>query len=191
MVYLGSLAALLLQSFYSIDEFSGVVVPEFTLKTYAELFRAQNMDIILRTVAMAAAVTLGCAVIGFPIAYFAARYAKGPWKAVFYLGVMLPLWSSYLVKVYAWKLILAKEGIIDWAAEGTGTSAILNAVLSIPGDRGQLAVHVVHRDLAGLRLCLAALHDPADAGGAGAGSRPRCWRRAPIWGPRAGRRSAP
>ena len=136
VVYLGSLAALLLQSFYSIDEFSGVVVPEFTLKTYAELFREQNMDIILRTVAMAAAVTLGCAVIGFPIAYFAARYARGAWKAAFYLGVLLPLWSSYLVKVYAWKLILAKEGIITWAAEGTGTSAILNAVLSLPGIGG-------------------------------------------------------
>jgi putative spermidine/putrescine transport system permease protein len=136
VVYLGSLAALLLQSFYSIDEFSGVVVPEFTLKTYAELFRAQNMDIILRTVAMAAAVTLGCAVIGFPIAYYAARYARGAWKAAFYLGVLLPLWSSYLVKVYAWKLILAKEGIITWAAEGTGTSAILNAVLSLPGIGG-------------------------------------------------------
>ncbi len=136
VVYLGSLAALLLQSFYYIDEFSGVVVPEFTLKTYAELFRAQNLDIILRTVLMAAAVTLGCAVIGFPVAYFAARYAKGAWKAAFYLGVLLPLWSSYLVKVYAWKLILAKEGIITWAAEGTGTSAILNAVLSLPGIGG-------------------------------------------------------
>ncbi len=136
VVYLGSLAALLLQSFYSIDEFSGIVVPEFTLKTYAELFRAQNMDIILRTVAMAAAVTLGCAVIAFPIAYFAARYARGAWKAAFYLGVLLPLWSSYLVKVYAWKLILAKEGIITWAAEGTGTSAVLNAVLALPGIGG-------------------------------------------------------
>jgi len=136
VVYLGSLFALLVQSFYSIDEFSGVVVPEFTLKTYAELFRAQNLDIILRTVLMAAAVTVGCAVIAFPIAYYAARYARGAWKAAFYLGVLLPLWSSYLVKVYAWKLILAKEGIITWAAEGTGTSAILNAVLALPGIGG-------------------------------------------------------
>jgi putative spermidine/putrescine transport system permease protein len=136
VVYLGSLAALLLQSFYSIDEFSGVVKEEFTLKTYAELFRAQNLDIIIRTVVMAAAVTLACAVLAFPIAYFAARYAKGPWKAVFYLGVMLPLWSSYLVKVYAWKLILAKEGILGWAAEGTGTSFIIHGILSIPGLEG-------------------------------------------------------
>lgn len=132
VVYLGSLGALLWQSFYSIDEFSGVVVPEFTLKTYAELFRPANLDIILRTVAMAATVTLGCAVLAFPIAYYAARYARGRWKAVFYLGIMLPLWSSYLVKVYAWKLILAKEGIIGWAAEGVGLGGVLSAVLSIP-----------------------------------------------------------
>jgi putative spermidine/putrescine transport system permease protein len=136
LVYLGSLAALLLQSFYSIDEFSGVVKEEFTLKTYAELFRAQNLDIILRTVLMAAAVTLACAILAFPIAYYAARYAKGPWKAAFYLGVMLPLWSSYLVKVYAWKLILAKEGILGWAAEGTGTGFIIDGILSIPGLEG-------------------------------------------------------
>jgi putative spermidine/putrescine transport system permease protein len=136
VVYLGSLAALLLQSFYSIDEFSGVVNEEFTLKTYAELFRAQNLDIIIRTVVMATAVTLACAVLAFPIAYYAARYAKGPWKAAFYLGVMLPLWSSYLVKVYAWKLILAKEGILGWAAEGTGTGFIIDGILTIPGLEG-------------------------------------------------------
>lgn len=136
VVYLGSLAALLLQSFYSIDEFSGVVKEEFTLKTYTELFRLQNLDIILRTVLMAAAVTLACAAIAFPIAYFAARFARGRWKALFYLGVMLPLWSSYLVKVYAWKLILAKEGIVTWAANGIGTGFLLDAVLAIPGIGG-------------------------------------------------------
>lgn len=136
LVYLGSLAALLLQSFYSIDEFSGVVKEEFTLKTYGELLRPSNFDILLRTVSMAAAVTLACAALAFPIAYYAARYAKGHWKAAFYLGVMLPLWSSYLVKVYAWKLILAKEGILGWAAEQTNTSWIIDGLLSIPGLEG-------------------------------------------------------
>jgi putative spermidine/putrescine transport system permease protein len=136
VVYLGSLAALLLQSLYSIDEFSGVVVPEFTLKTYAELLRAQNLDIILRTVTMAAAVTLACAVLAFPIAYYAARHARGGWKAAFYLGVMLPLWSSYLVKVYAWKLILAKEGILGWAAVQTQTTFVIDGLLSVPGLQG-------------------------------------------------------
>ncbi|TIO66289.1 MAG: ABC transporter permease, partial [Mesorhizobium sp.] len=114
IVYIGSLFALLLQSFFSIDEFSGLINREFTLKTYGDLFQAANLDIILRTVTMAALVTLASAVIAFPIAYYAARYARGRWKALFYLGVMLPLWSSYLVKIYAWKLILAKEGILTW-----------------------------------------------------------------------------
>ena len=136
VVYLGSLAALLLQSFYSIDEFSGMVVPEFTLKTYAELLRPSNYDIIIRTLLMSAAVTIGCAILGFPIAFYAARYARGRWKAVFYLGIMLPLWSSYLVKVYAWKLILAKEGILTWAAESIGAGPILNAALALPGIGG-------------------------------------------------------
>jgi putative spermidine/putrescine transport system permease protein len=132
VIYLGSLAALLLQSFYSIDEFSGVVREEFTLKTYGELLRPSNFDIILRTLVMSAAVTLACAIIAFPIAYYAARYAKGRWKAVFYLGVLLPLWSSYLVKVYAWKMILSKEGIISWAAEATHTTFLLNGILALP-----------------------------------------------------------
>ena len=132
VVYIGSLVALLIQSFYSIDEFSGLVVPEFTLKTYGELLIPSNYDIIVRTVTMAAAVTLAAVVVAFPVAFFAARYAKGRWKAVFYLGIMLPLWSSYLVKVYAWKLILAKEGIITWAAEGIGAGNVLNTILAIP-----------------------------------------------------------
>jgi putative spermidine/putrescine transport system permease protein len=136
VIYLGSLFALLLQSFYSIDEFSGMVIREFTLKTYAELLRPQNYDIILRTLLMSAAVTIGCALLAFPVAYYAARYARGRWKAVFYLGIMLPLWSSYLVKVYAWKLILAKEGILTWAAAQTHTTFLLDAALALPGIGG-------------------------------------------------------
>jgi putative spermidine/putrescine transport system permease protein len=132
VVYLGSLAALLLQSFFSIDEFSGLINRQFTLKTYAELLRPQNLDIILRTVAMAAAVTLASALVAFPIAYFAARYARGRWKALFYLGVMLPLWSSYLVKIYAWKMILAREGIVSWAFGGVGLSWLLDGILGLP-----------------------------------------------------------
>lgn len=136
IVYLGSLFALLAQSFFSIDEFSGLVKHEFTLKTYAELFRASNFDILARTILMSAAVTIAAAIVAFPIAYYAARYARGRWKAVFYLGVMLPLWSSYLVKVYSWKLILAKEGILNWLFETLRLSWILNAYLAIPGIGG-------------------------------------------------------
>ena len=138
VVYVGSLIALLVQSFYSIDQFTGLVVPEFTLKTYGELLIPSNFDVILRTVAMAAAVTIASVVVAFPVAFYAARHARGRWKAIFYLGIMLPLWSSYLVKVYAWKLILAKEGIVTWAAEGIGAGNLLNAVLAIPADATSL-----------------------------------------------------
>ena len=132
IVYIGSLFALLAQSFFSIDEFSGLINRQFTLKTYGDLFQAANLDIILRTVTMAALVTLASAVIAFPIAYYAARYARGRWKALFYLGVMLPLWSSYLVKIYAWKLILAKEGILTWLFGKLHLQWLLDAWLSLP-----------------------------------------------------------
>jgi len=108
------------------------VKEEFTLKTYGELLLPQNYDVILRTLSMAAAVTVASVILAFPIAFYAARFAKGRWKAVFYLGIMLPLWSSYLVKVYAWKLILAKEGIITWAATGIGAGSLLDGVLATP-----------------------------------------------------------
>jgi putative spermidine/putrescine transport system permease protein len=133
IIYLGSLLALLAQSFFTLDEFTGQVVREVSLDTYVQLLtQPANLDIILRTVLMAAAVTLASAVIAFPVAYYAARYASPRAKALFYLAVMLPLWSSYLVRVYAWKLILAKEGIISWAAAATGTSWLLDGVLALP-----------------------------------------------------------
>ncbi|MDF8355237.1 ABC transporter permease [Ensifer adhaerens] len=132
VVYLGSLFALLLQSFFSIDDFSGLINYEFTFATYRQLLSETNLDIILRTVTMAATVTLASAVIAFPIAYYAARYAQGKWKVLFYLGVMLPLWSSYLVKIYAWKLILAKEGILTWIFEKLHLLWVLDAWLALP-----------------------------------------------------------
>ncbi|NKJ33406.1 ABC transporter permease [Rhizobium sp. SG570] len=132
VIYIGSLIALLLQSFFSIDDFSGMVNYEFTLSTYAQLLNSANFDIIVRTVVMAALVTLASAFVAFPIAYYAARYAQGKWKALFYLGVMLPLWSSYLVKVYAWKLILAKEGILTWIFDKLHMGWLLDGVLALP-----------------------------------------------------------
>ena len=132
IVYIGSLFALLAQSFFSIDEFSGLINREFTLKTYGDLFQAANLDIILRTVTMAALVTVASAIVAFPIAYYAARYARGRWKALFYLGIMLPLWSSYLVKIYAWKLILAKEGILTWLLAKLHLLWLLDGWLSLP-----------------------------------------------------------
>ena len=92
----------------------------------------ENREQFGRSFLYATIATVLALAIAYPLAYFAARYAKGKWKAVFYLLIMLPLWSSYLVKVYAWKLILAKEGIITWATDATHTSGILNALLSLP-----------------------------------------------------------
>lgn len=132
IVYLGSVAALLVQSFFSIDEFSGLIIRKLTLKTYGELLNPTNLDIIVRTVLMATVVTIAAAFVAFPIAFYAARYARGKWKAFFYLAVMLPLWSSYLVKIYAWKLILAKLGILNWIFVKLHLTWLLDAVLSIP-----------------------------------------------------------
>jgi putative spermidine/putrescine transport system permease protein len=132
IIYIGSLFALLAQSLFSLDDFTGQVKYEVTLATYRELFRASNLDIIIRTVTMAALVTIASAIIAFPIAYYAARYAKGRWKALFYLGAMLPLWSSYLVKIYAWKMILAKEGIVSWFFDKIGLMWLLDGYLALP-----------------------------------------------------------
>ena len=132
VVYLGSLFALLAHSFFAVDEFSGTVVRQLTLKTYGELLSAANIDVIVRTVLMATAVTVAAAIIAFPIAYFAARHARGYLRVLFYIGIMLPLWSSYLVRVYAWKLILAKEGVLNWLLVKLHLAWLLEALLSIP-----------------------------------------------------------
>lgn len=132
VVYLGSLLALLVQSFFAIDDFSGRVTRAFTLRTYGELFSLANLDVILRTTAVAAAVTVAAAALGFPIAYYMVRHASLRMKALLYLGITLPLWSSYLVRVYSWKLILAKEGIVTWIAERLGLGWLLDAFLALP-----------------------------------------------------------
>jgi putative spermidine/putrescine transport system permease protein len=132
IVYLGSLLALLAQSFFYIDDFSGRIVKEFSLQTYRQLLTASNLDIILRTVLMATAVSITDAMIAFPIAYYVARYAGPRARAIFYIGVMLPLWSSYLVKVYAWKLMLAKEGAVNWLFEQLHLAGLLESILALP-----------------------------------------------------------
>jgi len=135
-IYLGSLLVLLTQSFYAIDEFTATIVREPTLRTYAQLFRPANLDIVLRTLGMAIAVTLASAAIAFPIANYMARHASGRVRAFFYVAVMMPMWMSYLVKVYAWRLILAKAGIASWMFETVGLSNVLDAALSVPGIGG-------------------------------------------------------
>ena len=125
VIYLGSLFALLAQSFFAVDEFSGVVVQEFSLATWSGfLTNPANGDIVLRTFLMAVVVTIAAALIAFPIAYYMVRFAGIRIKAMMYLGVMLPLWSSYLVRVYVWRLILSKDGVLNWALENIGLGSI-------------------------------------------------------------------
>jgi putative spermidine/putrescine transport system permease protein len=136
IIYLGSLFSLLVQSFFSVDDFTGKVVYSPTLATYAGLFNDTSISVIRRTALTAAVVTLICATIAFPLAYYMARYAGPRAKAVFYIAVMLPLWSNYLVRVYAWKLILAKEGALTWALGHLGLQAPLDWVLATPDIGG-------------------------------------------------------
>jgi len=130
--YLGSLATLLVQSFYTIDDFTWQVIPEFSTYSYQELLSPANFDIITRTVLMAVSVTIASAIVAFPLAYYMARFASPRMNGILYLGVMLPLWSSYLVRVYAWKLILATEGIVTWAANTLGLGGVLDWILGLP-----------------------------------------------------------
>lgn len=132
VIYLGSLASLIVQSFFSLDGFTGQVVRRFTLATYRDLLTPANMDIVMRTAGMAAAVTLAAAVAAFPLAYYMARYASPRVKAALYLAVLLPLWSSYLVRVFSWKLILAKEGILNWAIQRLFLGGALDWLLGLP-----------------------------------------------------------
>lgn len=132
VVYLGSLFALLVNSFFSLDGFTGLVVRQFTLTTYQQLFTSSNLDIVQRTAGMAAAVTVTTAILAFPLSLYIAHFASARSKGPLYLAVLLPLWSSYLVRVYAWKLILAKEGILSWFINLLHLDGLLNWLLSLP-----------------------------------------------------------
>ena len=133
IIYLGSLLVFLFHSLFYLDGFTGKIVYKISLNTIFELFSsAANIDILIRTVVLAAFVSLGAAIIGFPIAYYMAKFTSPKMKIFFYLAIMLPLWSSYLVRVYSWKLILAKEGILNWFFSKLHATWILDFILSIP-----------------------------------------------------------
>src|SRR5262245_36997391 len=134
--YLGSLTSMLLESFYTVDD-NAVLVKELSLRTYQDLLQATNIDIIVRTATMAALVTITCALIGFPLAYYMARYASNRARSLLYLAVLMPLWSSYLVRVYSWKLILANEGLINWILQLVGLTGVRDWLLNLPGIGGQ------------------------------------------------------
>ncbi len=133
IIYLGSLIVFLFHSLFYLDGFTGKIVYKISLSTITELFSSPaNIDILIRTVVLAATVSIGAAIIGFPIAYYMAKFTSPKMKIFFYLAIMLPLWSSYLVRVYSWKLILAKEGIINWIFTKLHATWIIDSILSIP-----------------------------------------------------------
>ena len=131
-MYLGALLSLVVQSFFHLDDYSGVVVRRLTLATYEDLLTPAHADIALRTTVMAAAVTLADALLAFPLAYYMARYAGPRMRALLTLAVLLPLWSSYLVRVYFWKLILAREGVVSWVFARAGATPLLEGMLALP-----------------------------------------------------------
>lgn len=135
-IYLGSLLNLLWQGLYTFDDFTMAVTPQLTLANLGALFHPANLDIILRTLVMAIAVTLASAVLAFPIAYYMARYTRGKTRAFFYIAVMMPMWASYIVKTYAWTLLLAKGGVAQWFIQQLHLDSVLQLVLSIPGVGG-------------------------------------------------------
>ena len=135
-IYLGSLLGLLWQGFYTFDDFSMSVTPDLTLANFGALFNPANFDVIRRTLTMAVAVSTASAIIAFPIAYYMARYTTGKTKAFFYIAVMMPMWASYIVKAYAWTLLLAKGGVAQWFVQHLGLAPALQWLLSVPGVGG-------------------------------------------------------
>ena len=114
IAYLGALVLMFINAFWSRDAFTGQVVREFTLDNFIELTQDPYPEITLRTLGMAVAVTVACALVAFPIAYFMAKIARPRWRGLLVVAVVMPLWASYLVKAYAWRLILAEEGVLNW-----------------------------------------------------------------------------
>jgi putative spermidine/putrescine transport system permease protein len=115
IAYIGSLALLAISAFWRLDAFSGRIVTEPTLKNFADLLGTEiYRTVAIRTIGFAALVTVTDVILAFPIAYFMARVAAPRTRALLIVSILLPLWSGYLVKVYAWRLILSENGLLNW-----------------------------------------------------------------------------
>jgi putative spermidine/putrescine transport system permease protein len=124
LVYLASLAALFISSFWSVNPFTTEIEHLWNVDNYRTLWEASAYrTIALRTIGIAAAVTIADAVLAFPLAYFMARVASTRTRTIVFVGVLLPLWSSYLVRVYIWRLILSNEGVLNWSLQKVGLPA--------------------------------------------------------------------
>src|SRR5262245_27154071 len=121
--YLGSLAVLLIAAFWSVDPLSGELVKSLSFENFETLLdEPVYRDIVGRTVLIAALVTVTDAVLAFPIAFYMAKLASRRGKAILIVAVLIPLWSSYLVKVLSWRTMLSSGGVINWALEPFGIS---------------------------------------------------------------------
>jgi putative spermidine/putrescine transport system permease protein len=123
IAYLGSLAVLFISAFWSVDSFSGDLIRDPTLHNFRTLVETPvYRQITGRTVGIAAAVTLADALLAFPIAFFMAKVASGRMRGLLLIAILMPLWSSYLVKVYAWRIILQEDGLFNWLLSPFGLS---------------------------------------------------------------------
>ncbi|MGW0085717.1 ABC transporter permease [Streptomyces sp. NPDC003393] len=123
VLYLGSLAVLFVSAFWTTDSFTSEVVKVWSTDNFRELFGTPvYRQVILRSIGVALAVTALCAVIAFPLAFYTARVARPRWRPLLVVAILTPLWASYLVKVYAWRLILSQGGLADWMLEPFGLS---------------------------------------------------------------------
>jgi putative spermidine/putrescine transport system permease protein len=123
LVYAASLGALLASSFWSTDAFTARIVHSWSLTQFRAIFSTADptyLRIAARTVVIAAAVTVTDAVLAFPLAYFMARLATRRVRALLFVLVLLPLWSSYLVRIYSWTTILSSTGPLNWVLNGLG-----------------------------------------------------------------------
>jgi putative spermidine/putrescine transport system permease protein len=128
LVYIAALIALFVTSFWTVDVFTSELIHHWTLDNFRTLWDEPTYrNVALRTIGIAAAVTLTDALIAFPFAYFMARVATPRMRAVLFVLVLLPLWASYLARVYAWQLILSSNGILNWSLHklGLGSANLL------------------------------------------------------------------
>jgi putative spermidine/putrescine transport system permease protein len=125
LIYIAALVVLFISAFWRVDPFTSETVHSFTLQNFKTLFTdPAYRTIALRTIGIAAAVTVTDALVALPFAYFAARLAPRRAQAWLFVIVLIPLWSSYLVRVYAWRLILAKDGILNWFLHQLGLGSL-------------------------------------------------------------------
>ena len=125
VLYIGSLAALFITSIWKIDTFTSKVVREFTFSNFIDILTDKAyFNVTMRTVGVAVAVTIICAVLAIPMAFFIARVAKPKSRPVLIALVITPLWASYLVKIYAWRTMMAPDsGFLNWLISPLGLSS--------------------------------------------------------------------